>query len=187
MWYKSEFELPPFPVLSFHKLVGRIKVGDLHVFGIPKQLLPSQVFVCPSFEVRIFHHPAPDGKVTNLNTFCKGSSKLKWRAGLSFSITCNTSVHPLEVMPFRNTLYGLLWHFYIFHQFGRQQPWVGALTISKELALGSDEENTTIPVSECLFGKKFIRALWQQSTIVPGNLDVPFLAICSRISQVNNG
>src|SRR5690606_20359597 len=38
---QTKFPVPP--VLSFYKIVGRLKIGDLHIFSIPQELFATGI------------------------------------------------------------------------------------------------------------------------------------------------
>ncbi len=91
----SQFKLPTFAVVALHELVGRFEIGDPDIFGIPQQLLSAEVFVFPTFQIRVLHHPASDGQVANQDAFGERTGKLKWRTGLPLAMTGDTGIDPL--------------------------------------------------------------------------------------------
>ena len=86
---------PPFPVLLRNEFVGGIKVGDLHVFRVPKQFLPAGEFV-----VGIFIGPTAECEVAHQDRFRKWSGIIEGGTYFVLTISCDAGVYPLLVVAF---------------------------------------------------------------------------------------
>src|SRR6187431_331921 len=70
IWYLHP-ERPSRTILSFHELIRFIEIGDLHIFGIPQQLLAAGIIFFISDGI------AAQGEVAHEHGFCKWSGVFK--------------------------------------------------------------------------------------------------------------
>ena len=49
--------LPSRSILTLHKLIRFIKVGDLHICRIPKKFFTTKIFITPTCKLWILDHP----------------------------------------------------------------------------------------------------------------------------------
>ena len=111
-------QAPTFSVGSFYKLVGRLKVGDLHVFTIPVQALASGEPCLAAFSLLIA--VTSDRQVAHKHGLCQRTGIVKVGAG---RIAAFAGPHPVPVVPFFYSFQRWCRLFEHFHFCHRHQSW----------------------------------------------------------------
>ena len=88
-------------------------------------------------------------------------------------------------MTFRNTGEDLLGHF-LFHEAGRQEPWVLAIAVHQHFGFAADEEGAAIRTAEGFAVQEFIGSHRKETSVHPGELYIAF-TVFARVVQVDDG